>query len=132
MKTLSLTTLSLIALFSAGSAFAADDKPMPPKDGAAHEKSGGRMFKETDGNTDGAISKDEWRAKGDKMFGEIDANGDGKLTPDETKAHHSKKREEWKERREERKEKVEEHKEKLKEKLEKLEKKTPEAPAEKH
>ncbi|MFZ4542270.1 MAG: EF-hand domain-containing protein [Rickettsiales bacterium] len=75
---------------------------------------GAHMFKENDTNNDGAISKDEWRAKGDKMFSETDTNNDGKLTPEEMKARHEKRRAEWKERREERKGKMGEVRDQLK------------------
>lgn len=128
MKKLTLTTLSLIATLAAGSALA-EEHGTPPKDGH-HKGMHEHMFKKTDSNGDGAISKEEWTAKGDQMFKEIDANADGKLAHEEMKAHHEKKREAWKERREERKEKLDEKKGAVKEKLE--EKKAPATPAEKH
>lgn len=134
MKRTTFTILSLLLAGVATQAYASEhENPTPPQDGPHHEKMAGHMFKETDKNDDGFISKEEWIAKGDKMFAEIDTNKDGKLAHDEMKAHHEKKREEWKERREERKEHMEERKDKLKEKLEKLEKKAdPATPAEKH
>jgi hypothetical protein len=57
------------------------------------------MFDDTDTNKDGAISKEEWLAKGDKMFSEIDTNKDGKVSQDEMKAHHETKRAEMEKHR---------------------------------
>ncbi len=108
MKKLSLTTLSAIALLAAGSAFATDAQPTTPPPGAPHGGMHDKMMGETDTNKDGAISKEEWTAKGDKMFADIDADKDGKLTKDEMKAHHEKMKEvrgDRREKREERKEK---------------------------
>lgn len=109
MKKMTVSALSLMIALAAGAAFAAEEHAppakgdKPPHEGGQHH---GKMFKKTDTNSDGAIGKDEWEAKGDKMFKEMDANGDGKITQDEMKSHHEKKREEWKEKREERKEKM--------------------------
>jgi hypothetical protein len=111
-----LSALSIILALSATTAFATEPTAIPPAKGDEHK--GGKMFKETDGNSDGSISKDEWRTRGDKMFGEMDTSGDGKLTHEEMKAHYDKKRAEWKDRREERKEKIGAMKEKLKERQE--------------
>lgn len=122
-----MISLSFIAALAAGNAMATDapapaptpakagEQMMPPKGGENH---GAKMFDETDANHDGALSKEEWQAKGDKMFAEIDGNKDSKLSQDEMKAHHEKKRAAWKERREERKEKMGEMKEKMQERME--------------
>lgn len=114
MKTTTLSALTLVLALTAGSAFATEEaKPMPPKGGMPpHE----HMFKETDTDGDGSITKDEWKAKGDKMFDEMDANHDGKLTKDEMKAHRDMKHAEWEKRKAERMEKMEEHKGMMKDK----------------
>lgn len=109
----SLTTLSLVLALAAGTAYAVD----APQEGAQEH---GHMLKETDTNNDGAVSKDEWRAKGDKMFSEIDANGDSKISTDEMKAHHKQMREKRTDRREAFREKMQEHKAKREERLEKV------------
>lgn len=92
MKKISFCAVSLLAAFTVSSAIAAESSPHRP---AAHP-----MFEKADANSDGGISKDEWRAKGDSMFTEIDGDKDGKLTKDEMKAHHEAKRAERKQRRE--------------------------------
>lgn len=115
MKTLRLFALAAMASLAAHSAFA---EP-PAADATPQEKHGGKMFGENDTNKDGAIDKGKWTAKGDKMFAEIDRSKDGKISPDEMKAHHQKKRGEWKERRENMKEKVEARKEKIEDRKEK-------------
>ncbi len=99
-----LSAMTLVLALAAGSAYAAD-APSEPK-GGEHHRMGGHMFKETDTNSDGLISKDEWTAKGDKMFSDIDANKDGKLSQDEMKAHHDAKRAEWEKRKAEHAEKA--------------------------
>ena len=132
MKTYSLMLLSSVAMLTATAAFANDhDGKMLPQ-GGEHGAKHGKMFKETDGNGDGNIDKAEWQAKGDKMFAEVDANKDGKISQDEMKAHHEKKREEWKERREERKERREDMKEKMGDRTEKKGEKPADAPAAAH
>lgn len=118
MKLLPLATLSLFAAFAAGTALAADEKPTAPA-GAPHGMGHEKMFKETDTDGDGSLSKDEWNAKGDKMFDEIDANHDGKISKDEMKAHHDMKHAEWEKHKAEHQEKMEEHKEKVKAKADK-------------
>jgi Ca2+-binding EF-hand superfamily protein len=107
MKNIALSALSIVALLASTAAFAADAPTTPPK-GPEHH--GAKMFEENDSNKDGAISKDEWQAKGDKMFGEIDANKDGKISQDEMKAHHDLKRAEWQKRKVEAGEKLGDHK----------------------
>lgn len=92
MKPTSLALCGLTIMFATSSALAAD-APKTDHKGDTHPP---RHFELTDTNHDGAISKDEWRAKGDTMFAEIDANHDGKLTEDEMKAAHQKRRAEWK------------------------------------
>jgi len=109
MKKKLICSLGVIAFLSASSAYSAEPTKLPQ----GEVNKGGKMFEENDTNKDGAISKDEWRARGDKMFSQTDGNSDGKLTQEETKAHYDKKRAEWKERRAERKEKMGEMKENL-------------------
>ncbi len=85
-----LSALTLMLAFAAGSALAADaNTTTPVKGGTPPMMHGGEHhFKELDTNGDGFISKAEWTAKGDKMFAEIDANHDGKISPEEMKAYH--------------------------------------------
>lgn len=98
MKKTSISALSLFVAFTATSAFAADS-PTPPAGGPVGKPPIQRMFDDRDANNDGAISKEEWTARGDKMFAEIDANKDGKITPEENKAHYEAKRAEMEKRR---------------------------------
>lgn len=98
MKQLTLSAFGLLAALLTTSAFAAE-QPTPPAGGHEGKPPMQRMFDDRDTNNDGAISKEEWTARGDKMFAEIDANKDGKITLEESKAHHEAKRAEWKERK---------------------------------
>lgn len=118
MKRFPLVTLGLLAAVAAGTALAADEKNATPA-GMPHTMMHEKMFKDTDTDGDGFITKEEWQAKGDKMFSEIDANHDGKISKDEMKAHHDMKRAEWEKHKAEHEEKVEEHKEKVKAKADK-------------
>jgi len=49
-----------------------------------------------DADKDGKVSKAEWNAKGDTMFKESDTNSDGYITRDEAQAFHAKRMEKWK------------------------------------
>ena len=98
MKKTTISALSLLVAFTATSAFAADS-PIPPAGGPGGKPPAIIIRDDRDTNKDGAISKEEWTARGDKMFAEIDANKDGKITPEETKAHYEAKRAEMEKRR---------------------------------
>ena len=83
-----LAVLFTCTALMATAAVAAEPKPSekPP---IPHR---GHLVAEMDTNKDGAVSKEEWQAKGEKMFAEIDANKDSKLSEEEIKAHYQLKR----------------------------------------
>lgn len=106
-KFLMIATLALAGLPAA--AFAQETTPpVPGPAGAAasgHEGPG-KMFKETDTNGDGMMSKAEFMAFHEKRFTEMDTNGDGQISPDEAKA----KAKEWREKLNERRKELQEKK----------------------
>ena len=75
------------------------------------------IFKETDTNADGQISRDEYmthvQKRATEKFTEKDVDGDGNLTVEESKTYYESKKED---RREKMKERMEERKEKMMEK----------------
>lgn len=95
--------LAAAALVAVPAVSHAEDKPTPPAQG---EKGPGKMFKETDTNGDGKMSKDEFMAFHEKRFSEMDKNGDGQIDSDEARA----KAKEWREKMEERRKEMMEKK----------------------
>lgn len=96
-----LLTLAALALIAVPAASFAEDKPQ------GEHKGPGKMFKETDTNGDGQMSKDEFMAFHEKRFGEMDGNGDGQISADEAKAKAQEWREKMKDKRKEWQEKKE-------------------------
>lgn len=88
MKTLSITTLSLIVALSAGSAIA--------KGEAAKGDHKGGPFAMMDINKDGVVTKAEFLQMSEKHFAMMDTNGDGKFTKEEAKAGREKMKEKMK------------------------------------
>jgi Ca2+-binding EF-hand superfamily protein len=68
-------------------------------EGATTTTKKGTMFEQSDTNSDGAISKEEFLANAEKRFSKIDANNDGKLTKEEFKAHREARKGKMKEKR---------------------------------
>ncbi len=105
-----LVTLAALALIALPAASFAEDKPEPPKGEQEHKgehKGPGKMFKETDTNGDGQMSKDEFMAFHEKRFAEMDGDGDGQISGEEAKAKAQEWREKMKEKRKEWQEKKE-------------------------
>lgn len=98
-----LLTLAALALIAVPAASFAEDKPA----GDDHKGGPGKMFKETDTNGDGQMSKDEFMAFHEKRFAEMDTSGDGQISADEAKAKAKEWREKMKEKRKEWQEKKE-------------------------
>ena len=84
---ISKTRIRLVAFLlgiAMSPAYAADSKGMPES---------GMSFKDYDGNKDGYLSQDEFKAKGkdDLSFRAADLNGDGRIEPDEFDKYAAKK-----------------------------------------
>lgn len=78
------------------------EQPAPPPPGDAKGAHGhGKFMEEVDGNKDGKISRDEFRAKGDKMFNDSDTNKDGFISREESEAFRKARHDKWKEQKDE-------------------------------
>lgn len=77
-----MLVLSVAGIVLSTSAFASDKKHEGRED---HQYRHEEMFKETDVDNDGKISKQEFTAKSEKHFDQMDKNKDGYLTQDEIK-----------------------------------------------
>jgi hypothetical protein len=99
-KFLMLAALALVALPAVSHA---EDTAAPP---AGEHGGPGKMFKDTDANGDGMMSKEEFMAFHEKRFTEMDTNGDGQISADEAKA----KAKEWREKMNERRKELQEKK----------------------
>jgi hypothetical protein len=103
-----ILTLAALAMIAVPAASYAEDAAAPadaPKLEGEHKgepKDGpGKMFKETDTNGDGMMSKEEFMAFHEKRFGDMDTSGDGQISADEAKAKAKEWREKMKEKRKE-------------------------------
>ena len=93
-----ISYLAIVSCFTLGASLAHADfhgQGRDMHDGAMHEKGmcgqkEGKMLKEMDANSDGAISKAEFDAFNAKRFKAMDANGDGKISHNEIKPEHQK------------------------------------------
>lgn len=98
--------LAAVALVAVPAISHAEDKPTPPPAGEHGGPS--KMFKDTDTNGDGMMSKEEFMAFHEKRFAEMDSNGDGQISGDEAKAKAKEWREKMNARRKEMQEKKQE------------------------
>lgn len=109
-KIMTLAALALIAMPAVS--FAQEPAETPKaEEGKGEHKGPGKMFKETDTNGDGQMSKEEFMAFHEKRFGEMDSNGDGQISGEEAKA----KAQEWREKMKEKRKEWQEKKEGMKE-----------------
>ena len=109
-----LALSALMATTLAAGPVLAEDGPRGSEDGRPHHEGRGgpdgpgKMFKESDVNGDGFLTREEMenahQKRLDQMFKDTDTDNDGKLSQDEMKAGREKMREKMRERMKERKE----------------------------
>lgn len=87
-----LTLVALAAIAVPAAAYAQDKPGL---------KEPGKMFKDTDTNGDGLMSKEEFMTFHEKRFTEMDKDGNGQIDADEARAKAKEWREKMKERRQE-------------------------------
>ncbi len=93
-----LTTILAALALGTSFSFAADEKPAAGGDKPKRDPEA--MFKKLDTNSDGTVSKEEFKesamakkdaTKADEMFSKRDKDNDGKLSKEEFSAHGGKK-----------------------------------------